>query len=347
MPVATAGRRRRSAFLLGGNSVEDLSAKSFGRMLNVSPRLRGVVLVWIGVALVLIYTALIAVADGITKLIAADFAPAQLYAFSGLLVAAFSVLAGRLPGQDRSLRTRAPVAMAGRAVATVLASIGFFYAFRHLPLADVFVFVALMPVFAAIMAGPVLGERLGVVSWVSVILGVVGVFFLLPAWSGTYGWGALAGLLGALLGTISVTLARLISQSESNALAQVFYPNLALGLTMLVVLPFVWRPMDLFDLAMILACGVLLFLARWLLVLALSILPTYAVTPLLNLQFVWMVLIGAVFFGELPSLSIYFGMVLAAGASAVILREQLRLQQGIAPLSPGALWRSLTGAARR
>ena len=304
----------------------------------------GALWVWFGVALVMAYTALIAGADGITKQIASDYAPAQLYAFSGLLVAGLSVLAGQLPGQSSSLRTTRPWAMAGRSLATVLAATAFFYAFRHLPLADVFLFVALMPVFSAILAGPILGERLGALSWVSVVIGVIGVVFLLPEWSGTYGWGAVAALVAALLGTLSVTLARLISMQDNNVLAQVFYPNLALGLTMLLCLPFVWQPMGLWDLALVLACGVLLFLARWLLVLALAILPTYAVTPLLNLQFVWMVVIGAVVFGDVPSLSIYFGMVLAAGASAVILREQLRLQQGIRPLSFAEILAGIRGA---
>ena len=36
-----------------------------------------------------------------------------------------------------------------------------------------------MPVFAAILAGPILGERLGVLSWASVIVGVIGGPFLL------------------------------------------------------------------------------------------------------------------------------------------------------------------------
>ena len=324
--------------------VAELSAKQVPTRSAKTGRWHGTVWVWVGVCLVLSYTALIAGADGITKLIANKFAPAQLYAFSGLLVAGLSVLAGRLPGQGASLRTHHPWAMAGRSVATVLAATAFFYAFRHLPLADVFLFVALMPVFAAILAGPILGERLGVLSWASVVIGVIGVLFLLPEWSGTYGWGAVAALVAALLGTVSVTLARLISMRDTNVLAQVFYPNLALGLTMVFCLPFVWQPMTLMDLSLVLGCGVLLFLARWLLVLALAILPTYAVTPLLNLQFVWMVIIGAVVFGDLPNLSIYFGMVLAAGASAMILREQLRLQQGVRPITWADAWARLNGA---
>ena len=323
--------------------VTELSAKHTPTCPASTGRWHGAFWVWVGLCLVLVYTAVIAGADGITKFIASQFAPAQLYAFSGLLVAGMSVLVGLFPGQVAPLRTHHPWAMVGRSGATVLATVASFYALRHLPLADVFLFVALMPVFSAILAGPILGEQLGVLSWISVIAGVMGVLFLLPQWSGTYGWGALAALSSALLGTVSLTLARLISKRDSNVLAQVFYPNLALGLSMSFCLPFVWQPMTLMDFGLVAGYGVLLFCARWLLVLALAILPTYAVMPLLNLQFVWMVVLGAVVFGEWPKLSIYFGIALAAGASAMILRDHLRLQQGIRPVMWVDLWARLKG----
>ena len=105
-------------------------------------------------------------------------------------------------------------------------------------------------------------------------------------------------LAASVLGTLSITLSRYIGRYESNVLAQVFYPNLALCLTMLPVLPFVWQSMPVSDVLWAISYAVALFGARWLLVAALRRLPSYAVTPLMNLQFVWMVAIGALVFGE-------------------------------------------------
>jgi len=108
-------------------------------------------------------------------------------------------------------------------------------------------------------------------------------------------------------------------------LAQVFYPNLALGVLMGLALPFVFQPMDASDLAWAVVYAVLLFAARWVLVAALQALPAYVVTPLMNMQFVWMVVIGALAFGERPDAAVYLGAMIVIVASLWLVRDQARL----------------------
>jgi len=270
-----------------------------------------------GALLVVAYTGLIASADGITKLLAGQYAAAQLYALSGAMVAGFCLLADRLPAQRGGFRTACPRAMALRSVATLIAAVCFFYAFRLLPFAEVFVFIGLMPLLAGAMSGLVLKEPVRPAAWIALAAGFAGVLFLLPHNDGGAhaGWGHLIAFGAVVSGTFSMTMARFIGRYESNSLAQVFYPNLTLCLAMLVLLPFVWIPMPLADVAWAAGYALLLFGARWLLVVALRLLVSYAVTPLMNLQFIWMAVIGAVFFGEFPPASTYIGgaIVIASG----------------------------------
>ena len=280
-----------------------------------------------GVLAVLAYTGLIATADGVTKLIAEGFASAQLFAVSGLLVAGFCLIASRIQGHPDQLRTRCPGAMALRSVATVLACSCFFYAFRYLALAEVFVFVALMPLMAALLSGMILKERIRPLVWLAICVGGGGLLLMQPALQVGDRLGSVLALLGMCLGTLSIVMARYISRYESNVLAQVFYPNLTLGLVMLCLLPFVWKPMAALDCVWIATYAVVLFGARWLLVLGLRHLPAYTVTPLLNLQFVWMTLIGLVVFGELPLLSTYLGMAVVAASSVFLVWEQFKMPQ--------------------
>ena len=119
-----------------------------------------------------------------------------------------------------------------------------------------------------------------------------------------------------------MVMARFIGRHEVNALAQVFYPNTAIFVVMAMALPFVWTPMPLADLGWVAAYAVLLFLARWLLVVALRLLAAYAVTPLMNLQFVWMVLLGAVFFGEYPTANMALGVAIVIGSGLYLVWDQ-------------------------
>ncbi|MEO0771838.1 MAG: DMT family transporter [Pseudomonadota bacterium] len=291
-----------------------------------------------GVGLVALYTLLISSADAITKLFAASYAAPQLYALSGGIVALLSVLANRRGAAKRGagrqgMRTTCPRAMAVRVVATVGATVAFFYAFALLPFAEVFLFIAMIPLLAALMSGPVLGERVRMQVWATLAFGTVGVLCLFPGGIGAVSLGHGLAFLAVLLGTVSMVASRYIGLRDSNILAQVFYPNLALMVVMGAALPFVFMPMALADLAWVVIYAALLFGARWVLVAALRALPAYVVTPLMNLQFLWMVGMGFVFFGEVPGVGTYLGaaIIIAAGSWLVWDEARERENRSVVP----------------
>jgi len=283
----------------------------------------------LGTGLVIIYTAFISSADAITKLIAGGYAAPQLYAMSGLIVVALSVLADRHKSQRRGLKTTCPRAMALRAAATVGASVCFFYAFKLLTFAEVFLFIGLMPILAGLMSGLILGEHVRPAAWVALGAGFVGVTCLFPAGFDSITLGHLFAFAAAVLGTFSMVMARFIGRYENNSLAQVFYPNIAIAASMAVALPFVWVPMPLADLAWVFAYAAFLFAARWVLVVALRLLAAYTVTPLMNLQFVWMVILGAVFFGELPAAGTYLGVTIVIASGLFLVWDQFAPHKSI------------------
>jgi S-adenosylmethionine uptake transporter len=275
-----------------------------------------------GATLVIIYTALISSADGITKLLAGGYAAPQLYAVSGGLVALFCVIANFVRPAEGGLTTTRPLAMALRSVATVIAGVAFFYAFRLLPFAEVFIFIGLMPLVAGLMSGPLLNERVSLRVWMALGAGFAGVLCLFPEGLAAVTAGHAVALLACISGTFSMVMARHVGRHERNSLALVFYPNLLNMIVMSAVLPFVFKPMPLTDLGLAAAYAALLFGARWLLVVALRLLPAYTATPLMNLQFVWMVLIGAVFFGEMPGSNIYLGALIVVASGFYLVYDQ-------------------------
>jgi drug/metabolite transporter (DMT)-like permease len=279
----------------------------------------------IGAGLVVLYTLMISSADAITKFIAQGYAAPQLFAFSGAVVVALAWLSARLKrGQGQSLRTSCPRAMAVRAALTVVGSVAFFEAFRLLPFAEVFLFIGLMPLFAGMLSGLILGEHVRPMAWGALAAGFVGVLCLFPGGLASVTMGHLVALAACFCGALSLVLARYIGRHETNSIAQVFYPNLALFVAMLVALPFVYRPMPVGDLLWVGAYAGFLFAARWVSVVALRLLAAYAVMPLMNLQFVWMVILGAVFFGEVPGGHIYLGVAIVIGSGVFLVYDQMQ-----------------------
>lgn len=280
-----------------------------------------------GAALVIAYTALIASADAAAKALAADYAAAQLFGVAGALVAAFAALsARRIDGRSfgASLRTAQTGLMAARAGLTVLASACFFQAFRLLPFADVFLFIGLMPLVAAMLAGPILSERVSPRVWLALGMGICGVFVLMPPGGLGTSPGHGFALAATVSGTLSMVLSRKMSTRENKPLAQVFWTNLALAAAMLAVLPAVYQPMPLAHWGLVVGYAVLLFGARWLLVAALRLVPAHSVMLLMNAQFLWMVLLGALVFGEWPGMATWLGAAIVIAAGVACLAEPKR-----------------------
>lgn len=269
------------------------------------------------------FTLAAAATDGIIKFCSTRFEAPQLFVFAGLLICVFCTVGARLTGENLDWRTGHPRAMAVRSVCACAAVVGYYYAFKHLEFAEVFLFIGLSPLLAGVAAKPVLGEQLGVRSWLVLGVAALGVGLLFPGATGDKFLGYFSASVGVLTGTLSIVLSRYISLREHRPMLLIFYPNVVIGLAMAVLLPFVYEPMQPSDLFWISAYAVLMFASRWLMVEAVKRVPAHYLSVMINTQFVWMVLIGSLFFGEWPSDWVFVGALLLIGASVWVVREQL------------------------
>ncbi len=287
---------------------------------------------FLGVLLLLASTLAGTLADGTVKDLSARLAAPQVFFLSGLAMALMSVLAARAGSRlglftTSCLRTRVPGLLIWRSVATVVASLGFFYAIKMVPLAEIFLFVGMMPLMSALLSRVMLDEAVPPAALVGLLVGLLGVAMLFPSGFSDLSLGHLAGFTGALAGTVSLVLARMMARHETNTLVQVFYPNLVLALSAMTLLPAVWAPMGMVDIGQIALYSGLLFLARWAMVMVMQRLRAPVALPLMNVQFVWLVAVGFVFFGEVPAATTLLGAMLVMTAGIIALTQQARIDR--------------------
>lgn len=284
-----------------------------------------------GVLLMVVVTLLSTGADAVMKAVAGSYDAPQVLFLAALAALVLTFGANRGQPAGRIIATDAPVAMAVRAVATLLAAVGFFHAFRLLPFAEVFLFIGAMPLLAAALSGPILQEPVGLRTWTVLGIGFSGLICLFPtgpeALSAGHGYAALGGFAG----TLSIVLSRWIGRHGTHSLAQVFWPQALMALIMAGLLPWVIRPMTAGDVALILGYAALVFAARWLLVVVLQIMPAWLALQLINLQFVWMVLIGTTVFHEATRPLVFVGAALVALAGIVLAHGEMRARHGAGP----------------
>ncbi|WP_136441570.1 DMT family transporter [Pacificoceanicola onchidii] len=280
-----------------------------------------------GAVLAILFTGMIAAADAITKLVAGSYEAPQLYALAAALVALMSFGASKASAGE-SLRIKSVKPMILRTILTIIAALAFFQAFRHLPFADVFLFIGLIPLIAAALSGPILGEAPRPVAWLALTIGACGVVFLMPGGLTGAQAGHVWALVAAFSGAASMLLARVIAKVERVPLAQVFWPNLGLAVVMALALPFVWKPMAFMDMIWIVAYAGFLFGARYVSAEAMRFLPAYVAMPVMNVQFVWMVAIGIYAFGEIPSFGTVMGVMLVIASGLYLVAEETIAKAG-------------------
>lgn len=235
------------------------------------------------------------------------------------------LLVVRRPGERfrDMLRPKNPLLVHLRALMGIVAGFFAVYAFTHLPFADAYALIFLMPVFVAILSRFALGERGGWRRWLPVALGLLGILVAVRPGFRDLGPGHLAAALVAVCGAITVVILRRIAGEErpTTLMATILLYGLTLnGLLMLadVRVPAGWQLLCLAGAGCLSAAGQLALYA------ATARAPAARVGATQYSQILWAVLIGAAFFGEVPDAitAAGLGLVLLSGLATLRLADR-------------------------
>ena len=195
------------------------------------------------------------------------------------------------------------------------------YAIAMLPLATVFAIEFTMPVWTALLAIPILGERLNRGRTVMLVLGLAGILVILKPGFGVVHPAALVMLAGSFAYASTMIATKRLSESDS-ALAVVFYMSVVqLPLAFVPALPG-WVAPALVDLPWILAIGAAGLSAHYCLTRAMRIADATLVVPIDFLRLPLIAVVGMLFYGEPLEFSIMLGAAMIfAGTYYSVQRE--------------------------
>ena len=278
-----------------------------------------------GVLLFLLATFLFSVLDVIAKHLLAYFA-IPLLVWARYTVQLLIMLAVTAPSMGRSLVvTGRPWLMILRGLMLVGVTAMIQMALRMLPVAETTAFVFTSPLLVALLAGPLLGEKVRLVSWLATLAGFAGVLLIARPGSDLAGSGVAYALGTALCYAGYQILTRKLSSSEPP-MRQLFYTALVGSAVSSCVLPAYWTGEipSAGNAALILSLGVLGGFAHFLLIRALRDTPASTLSPLLYVQLIWALLLGWLVFDQLPDQLAAVGMLIIglSGVSLVLLRPR-------------------------
>ena len=262
----------------------------------------------------------------------------------------------KIEGGVKILKTKKIKLHALRAISIFLCNMIFFSAIATLPLATATALFFAAPIFITLLSIPLLGERVGIRRLLAVVFGFFGVFIMMKpnTWSGSdihpliYFLPVIAAMLYAFM---QIMTRKLSKSSKPSALAfyiQVTFMSLSLifglifgdgklaDLSSNTSMQFIFRgwlipkgnELPYFLILGFLAAGVGFFMSK-----AYSTAAAASVAPfeyaLLPLSIFW----GWTFFGDIPDLYIFIGIIFVVGSGLyVLVREKKR--ESIASFMP-------------
>ncbi|TRZ63875.1 MAG: DMT family transporter [Rhodocyclaceae bacterium] len=277
-----------------------------------------------GILLILSALFFFAALDATSKHLSQKFAVPLLvwarYTLHCLLMILFLAPSMRL----RLVATQRPLVQVTRALMLV-GTTGFLMgALRLMPLAETTAILFVTPLLVTLMAGPWLGEKIGVRRWLAVIAGFAGALLIARPGGALAGPGILLALAGAVCYGVYQIQTRQLSTTEGT-FTMLFYTALVGTVVMTLGLPWYWdgpEPTP-FEALLIASMGIYGGTGHYLMTRAFRHAPATTLTTFMYAQLIWATLLGWQVFDHLPDRWAILGMTIIAGSGlAVAITER-------------------------
>ena len=279
-----------------------------------------------GLLLALAGFGLLPVADTITKSMSGDWSPLNVAALRFGIGAV--VLGLVLFGKEGApaLRPRQPWLQLGRGMCLASASLLFFSAIFVMPLADAISLAFVSPIFTALLAGFILGEKVRRSIWIASVIALVGVGIVLQPNVLALGWVAVLPLGSAFFFALMTVLNR-ASVGGGSALAMQAYiaacamPFLLAAIVAGSAFDLPGHALTMPDWTVVLRCAAVALIAssaHWLSYLGTMRAGASTVGPVVYVQVIVAGISGWLVFGDVPTLATLCGTLIIVIAGFVL-----------------------------
>ena len=281
-----------------------------------------------GIVLMCLSTVAFSIMHGLVRFVAEVLPPFQIAFFRNIFGLAF-LFPLLMHSRFAILRTKRIGLHALRGVINMAAMLMFFTALSISPIAKVTALSFTAPIFMAILAVLMLGERFRIYRWVAILSGFVGMLIILRPGLVVIDTGALLVTMSAALWAVAMIIIKILSRTDSS-LTIVAYMGIFLGGFSIAPALWVWQPFGLQTLGWMVLIGLFGSIAQMAISQSLKETDPTAVMPFDFLKLIWTAMIGAWFFAEIPDMYTWIGAaVIFLSGLFIALRERSAQSQRI------------------
>lgn len=227
-----------------------------------------------------------------------------------------------------ALRSRRPGLQLLRSATLFGSTLLNFLALRYLQLAETVSISFATPLLVAILAAPLLGERVGAKRLLAIMVGFVGVLVVVRPGTGAMHPAAIFSVLGCFCYAGYALMTRKLAAYD-RAETTLVYSGLA-GVALLTpLLPTFWTwPAGPLGWALMGSMGVYAAVGHFMMIKAHQLAPASVLSPFMYSQLLWMVMLGWVLFGDVPDRMTVVGALIVVASGLYLLSQERRKPSG-------------------
>jgi len=208
----------------------------------------------------------------------------------------------------------------------------FYWALAYMPLADVMTFYLAGPIYVTAVSPWLLGEHVGWRRWLAVIAGFVGVMIALGPTAGSLTPAAMVAIVGSISFSLLMICTRLVSGTSDIVL--VTTQTVAALIFGAIAAPFTWVALNWSDTGLLMLLGVTAMVAHICVNRSLKLAPASVVVPYQYSTIFWAIILGFVFFGDVPGPAMLTGATIIIAAGFYIFMRERTLKKPVAVDDP-------------
>lgn len=235
------------------------------------------------------------------------------------------------------LRVRRPRPLLARGLLLLGSYTSYYLALAAIPLAEAISLSYSAPLFIALLAVPILGERPRASSWLAILVGFAGVIIVSNPAKGVVNPAAVLAVAGAAFYALAQLMARWLAIGERASIMSVmqnvvfFIAALAMGAVAghgglaesanpsLQFLLRAWRMPDLREACLISSTGLVSAVASWFLTHAYRIAEAHVIAPFEYSSIPWATTWGILIWGEIPDGHTILGILVIVASGIFVL----------------------------
>lgn len=216
-------------------------------------------------------------------------------------------------------RTKRIGAHFGRSVTQTGAQSCILIALSMMPIAGAMAINFSAPLFATLFAAFFLGERVGLPRASALLVGFCGVLLVVSPGADTFGVGAIFAVANAVLYGSVTAAVRGMSQTESAETLTIYQMGFMTLFFMLATPAFGFTTPSGTDAIAMIAGGICNGFGQYWWTRALTLAPPSAIGPFYYFSLVWAIVLGFMFWGDIPTLSLLAGSGIVVGSGLFLL----------------------------